>query len=189
MKKIEKFYARGDKIEIDFRTLCRDDKELVKTFKCGNNWIDKFVSTQSYKDKETVTYIALDVKLSKIIAILTVECTGIYTSHNSNSKRRNSVISAIGIKYFGVDVHYQSIPYSDDIADRTLSHQIFNKWMSVLIQFSREKIGARKVVLYSVPEAESFYKRFGFINFKSYMAKDDAASLNGCVPLYFSLVN
>lgn len=189
VKNNEKLYARGDEIDIEFRILNRDDKELVKGFKCGNAWIDKFINERAYKDKETVTYLAIDKALSKVISILTIECTGIYTAHSSNSKRRNSVISAFGIKYFGVDVGYQSIPYSNNEKDRTLSHQLFNKWMSMLILLSRTTVGAKKIVLYSVPEAESFYKRFGFINFKSYMAKDDAVSLNGCIPLYFSLVN
>lgn len=189
MKNNEKLYARGEEIDIEFRVLSRNDKELVKGFKCGNVWIDKFIKKQAYKDKETVTYVAIDKKLYKVISILTVECTGIYTSHSSNSRRKNAVISALGIKYFGVDVRYQSIPYSEDEKDRTLSYQLFNKWMSLLIEISRSTVGAKKIVLYSVPEAESFYKRFGFINFKSYMAKDDTTLLNGCIPLYFNLIN
>ena len=189
MKKSEKFYARGDEIEIEFKTLGKEDKELVKGFTCDNPWIDKFVKTHSYKDKETVTYAAIDKKLSKIISIFTIECTGIYTVHSSKSKRSNSMISAFGIKYFAVDIRYQSMPYSDDERDRTLSHQLFNKWMSILIMLSRTVVGAKKIVLYSVPEAESFYKRFGFINFKEYMAKDDARALRGCIPLYFNLIS
>lgn len=181
-------YARGDNIEIEFKILGVKDKELVKGFRCDNPWIDKFVNKHSYKDKETVTYAAIDKKLSKIISILTIECTGIYTVHSSKSKRSNSMISAFGIKYFGVDIRYQSIPYSDNEQDKTLSHQLFNKWMSTLIMLSRTTIGAKKIVLYSVPEAENFYKRFGFINFKSYMAIDNEHSLRGCVPLYFNLI-
>ncbi len=163
------------------------DKDLVRSFKCGNQYIDKFVRDLSFKSKDLVTYAAIDDKQNKLISVLSLACSGIYTMHSPKSPRKNSLISAFEIKYFATDVHYQKIPYSENEEDLSLSYQIFAKWMKDIIQISQNVVGAKKIILYSVPEAESFYRRFNFTDFKQFMAKDEQTSLNGCIPLYFNL--
>lgn len=185
--KTNKLYEYGEEIEIEFVILEREHKDLAKQFKCGNDYIDKFIRTISYKDKETVTHAAIDVKNNHIIAILTLVATGIYTEPSKLSKREKKVISAVEIKNYAVDMRYQKMPYSQNKSDNTLSYQILNKYIKDIFELSKHQIGIKKIILYSVDKAVTFYKRFNFHDFKKYMVRLDKRGIRGCVPMYFNL--
>lgn len=59
--------------------------------------------------------------------------------------------------------------------------------ISYMSDLSHEKIGAAKIVLYSVPQAISFYKRHGFKTFGKTMYGDEGYYVGGCEPMYFDL--
>lgn len=172
---------------LEFVVLERQHKELVKKFRCGNDHIDHFVKSTSFKDKETVTYAAVDTEKQLIVAVLTIVASGVYTNPSILSGRDETVLSAIEIKNFAVDLRYQKIPYSDVYDDNTLSYQIFNKYLKDLLELSRKVIGAKKIILYSVDDAVKFYKKHGFRDFRMYMARDYRREVKGCKPMYFNL--
>lgn len=185
--KISKLYEYGDAIEIEFVVLDRSHRELAKRFKCGNVYIDWFIHTIACKDKETVTYAAIDVKNELIISIMTLVASGIYTNPSKLSMREKIVIPAIEIRNFATDVRYQKLSYSNDYNDNTLSYQIFNKYMKDILEMSKNVIGIKKVILYSVDKAIPFYKKSRFKDFKKFMVRSDARSIRGCTPMYFNL--
>lgn len=186
-EKISRLFEYGEEIDIKFVVLEREHKDIAEQFRCGNDYIDKFVRSISYKDKETVTHAAIDVKNNQIIAILTLVATGIYTEPSKLSKREKMVISAVEIRYYAVDKRYQKMPYSQNKSDNTLSYQIFNKYIRDIFELSKHHIGIKKIILYSVDEAVDFYKRSNFHDFKKYMVRLDKREIRGCVPMYFNL--
>lgn len=186
-KEVSKLYQYGNDVILEFVVLNRQFKEIAKKFNCGNDHIDHFVKNSAFKDKETVTYAAIDNEKKLIVAILTIVASGIYTNPSIMSGRKETVLSAIEIKNFAVDLRYQKIPYSDFDGDETLSYQIFNKYLKDLLELSRKVIGAKKIILYSVDDAVKFYKKHGFKDFRIYMARDQRREVKGCKPMYFNL--
>lgn len=182
----KKLYEFADEIDVEFVILNRDSKELAKKFKSGNDYIDKFIRQNACKDKETVTYAAIDKEKQLIIAIMTLVASGIYFLHKPPSVRPNIVMPAVEIKNFALDERYQKTPLSAT-CDTTLSRMIFSKYMRDILELSKNTIGIKKIVLYSVDKAITFYQRFGFKQFKSYMARSDERAIKNCTPMYFSL--
>lgn len=184
MKKIH--YNYGKDVPLDFFKAEREHGTLAMSFKCKNDYIDKFVKKTACKDKESVTYLTIDTKENVIVAILTVVCSGIYTEPSILSRRERTVIPAIEIKYFAVDNRYQSLRFDAD-SDITLSKYIFSKYMKDIENIAHNIIGARKIILYSVPKAVNFYRYFGFKDFEKYMKKDEQRSVRKCPPMFISL--
>ena len=59
--------------------------------------------------------------------------------------------------------------------------------ISSIADFTDNICGGECIVLYSVPEAEHFYKRNYFQNFKSFMSPDQSIVNEDCVPMFYML--
>lgn len=186
-KNENKLYEYGNQIDMKFTVLDRSCREIAQKFKCDNQYIDTYIRKMSWKDKETVTYAVIDTKENRIISILTLVASGIYTVHHSTSKRPNIVISAVEIRNFATDIRYQKTPISEEDSI-SVSKVIFYKYLRDIVEMSKNVIGINKIVLYSVDEAINFYKYFGFKNFKKFMARSSAHSIKGCTPMYLNVI-
>lgn len=186
-KEIKLPYEYGNEVNVEFHKLTTENHKLVKRFKCGNKNIDSFVRHQSLKDKETVSYFATDKERNVVIAVISINCTGILMRKPNKRKNYQYMVSAIEVKYFAVNNDYKHLKYSNDAHDYTLSHQIFMHYINDIINITNDVCGATKIVLYSVPQAHSFYKRCKFKDFENYMEKDEQPYLKGCKPMFLSL--
>lgn len=186
-KKESKLYEYGNQIDMEFVVLGRDYRSVAERFKCDNQYIDDFVRNLSWKDKETVTYAVIDKGENRIVSVMTLVASGIYTVHTINSRRPNIVLPAVEIRNFATDVRYQKIPMSEEV-QTTLSKMIFSKYLRDILEMSRNVIGINKIVLYSVDEAINFYSSFGFKGFKKYMARSEARTVKGCTPMYMNVI-
>ena len=46
-------------------------------------------------------------------------------------------------------------------------------------------VGATHICLYAVPKAKNFYKRCDFVEFESYMNRDEKNFVRGCIPMFY----
>lgn len=179
-------YKYGNEIEISFIKASRNEKELLKKFKCGNVYIDKFIRNLSFKDKDTVTYLGIDTNLKKVISAITIACSGIYIERRKKFNIKKDILSAIEIKYFAVNQSYQKMHYSIN-NNRSLSFNLFQNYLNRITHIARNICGAQKIILYSVPEAITFYKKSDFIVFKKYMLRNENNIVKNCIPMFLSL--
>ena len=173
----------GQQIPVRVEVLTEGNRIFCKDFFCGNPAIDDYFRFEALDDAAAVTYLIIDDDRQKLLAALTVSCSAIFLSKR---QQLSTLLSAMEVVYFAVDVNYQGLRYRPGDG-RSLSHYLFSYLIEMLRGISRNNVGAAKIVLYSVPEAENFYRRLGFVPFKSTMYGDRGTFVRGCVPMYFDL--
>lgn len=163
--------------------LTKDYITLVQKFNCGNEVINNYLKNNAYNDSKATTFIVLDTKLNEIICYYSLNCSGFVIDNGNNF----TIYPAVEIKMFAIDEKYQHMPYSESIEDGNLSDMLFSEVIGFIYSFTDNFCGADKVILYSVPEAESFYIRNGFKRFESFMLQSTSLFLDGCIPMYLNL--
>lgn len=179
MKRVE----YGQQIPVRIEVLSPKNQRLTRDFFCGNPAIDDYFRLEAADDATAVTYLVIDENDEKLLAALTISCSAIFLS---KKHQFSTLMSAIEVVYFAVDVEYQGLRYRPG-DQRSLSHYLFSYLIEMMRDISREHVGAAKIVLYSVPEAWHFYKRLGFIPFTGGMYGDRGTFVRDCVPMYFDL--
>ena len=173
----------GQEIPVRVEVLSHANERMTRYFFCGNPAIDEYFRNFAADDATAVTYLIIDENNNKLLAALTIACSAIFLS---KKQQFSTLMSAIEVVYFAVDVDYQGMRYRPG-DERSLSHYLFSYLIEMLRDISRTSVGAAKIVLYSVPEAENFYARLGFVPFQSSMYGDRGIFVRGCVPMYFDL--
>lgn len=173
----------GQQIPVRIEVLRPQNQRLTRDFFCGNPAIDDYFRLEAADDATAVTYLVIDENDEKLLAALTISCSAIFLS---KKHQFSTLMSAIEVVYFAVDVEYQGLRYRPG-DQRSLSHYLFSYLIEMMRDISREHVGAAKIVLYSVPEAWHFYKRLGFIPFTGGMYGDRGTFVRDCVPMYFDL--
>lgn len=173
----------GQKIPVRVEVLTESNKRMTRYFFCGNPAIDDYFRQHALDDATAVTYLIIDTQNDKLLAALTIACSAIFLS---KKQQFSTLMSAIEVVYFAVDVDYQGLRYRPG-DDKSLSHYLFSYLIEMIRDISRGHVGAAKIVLYSVPEAYNFYRRLGFRDFDRNMYGDRGTFVNDCVPLYFDL--
>ena len=173
----------GQEIPVRVEVLTPSNERLTRYFFCGNPAIDDYFRLYAADDAAAVTYLVIDENNDKLLAALTIACSAIFLS---KKQQFSTLMSAIEVVYFAVDVDYQGMRYRPG-DERSLSHYLFSYLIEMIRGISRDHVGAAKIVLYSVPEAWTFYRRLGFIPFHSAMYGDRGTFVKDCVPMYFDL--
>ena len=173
----------GQQIPVRVEVLTEENRKFCKDFFCGNPAIDDYFRFEALDDASAVTYLIIDDDRQKLLAALTVSCSAIFLSKR---QQLSTLLSAMEVVYFAVDVNYQGMRYRPGDG-RSMSHYLFSYLIEMLRGISRNNVGAAKIVLYSVPEAENFYRRLGFVPFQISMYGDRGTYVRGCVPMYFDL--
>lgn len=176
----------GKDYSICIKILTDKNKKYVETFSCGNETIDSYFKEDAFEDATSVTYMFIDEDADKLIACVTVACSAIFVE-NDEEILFSTLLSAMEVKYLAVSEEYQHIPYNEDAARPSLSDYMFDFMLDHLWNISQKQIGAAKIVLYSVPQAVSFYKRHGFKLFGDTMYGDTGYFVEGCEPMYYDL--
>ena len=121
----------------------------------------------------------------KLIAFVTIACSAIFTI--SDHEQYSTVMPSMEVKFLAVDESYQHLPYNAMKNSPSLSDMMFDDMIMRMIDISRTIIGASSIVLYSVPQAITFYQRHGFKKFGDNMYGDEGLFIEGCEPMYLDL--
>jgi hypothetical protein len=175
----------GEQIPIEMKILSLKNRKYIKDFFCDNISIDDYYRNKAAVDNSSVTYLFINTSDNSTIACVTIACSAIFTDTDEQDVF-STILSAMEIKYFAVDESYKHIPYVKG-SNLTLSHYIFSYMLEYMREISHDKIGASKIVLYSVPQAINFYKRCKFKEFGDTMYGDEGYYVKGCLPMYYDL--
>ena len=162
----------------------------IEAFHCGNRNLDSLIRDDSVFGN-TVAYLFIDKDNDRLVAYCSLSCSGIMTVADDAEPDivdPRTIIPSIEIKFFAVDCEYRSLKM-EETSKRydTLSASIFQYCIYIAYKISTENIGAKALLLYSVPEAQNFYKRGGFQMFTEEMSRDNARFVKGCIPMYRNL--
>ena len=161
-------------------------EDLYKvSFNCGQDGIDSYFEEKLLTDHDAVSYCFwTDASKQELVGIASLSCSGIIIQ----SRNHFNITPAIEVKIFAIDEKYQHQAFPDDDGGAL-------NWSDYCLYYLLEKItdiaenicGASHVVLYSVPEAVSFYRRNGFQFFVDGMEKPCNLFVDGCIPMFLNL--
>lgn len=173
----------GKDINYSITRFAENYEQLVQSFDCGNEVINDYLKNKANSDTQATTFIITDNDNKRVICYYSLSCSGFVIT----SSGKFIIYPAVEIKMFAIDSKYQHMRYSEDIEEGNLSDLLFSSVIADIYNFTEEYCGADKVILYSVPDAENFYKRNGFNRFERYMLKSTSLFTDGCIPMYMSL--
>lgn len=156
----------------------------VQGFNCGNEIIDDYLKNRSFSDPQTVTFIIIDEDSNSVVCYYSLSCSGIVISHGTGGKI--TIFPAVEIKMFAIDEEYQHIKYSEE-DDVNLSDELFWLVIGEIYDFTDNRCGSDKIILYSVPKAESFYTRNSFKRFNNLFIPSSSLFIDGCIPMYMDM--
>lgn len=150
-----------------------EDEEIIENFDCEEDSINEFLkdyAKEYNKNGEGITYIVLDEELNKIVGYYTIKCNAIQTEKTNGDK---IVYPAVEITRLGVDKNYKK----KGNGSLCLGHAInqINELKSI--------VGIKMVFLYSLPEAEGFYYKFG-LRYLSSSYNQLECEDSCCTPMY-----
>jgi len=181
-----KSYNYGVDYSIKLRKVEYRDMDMLSEFKCEKPSIRKFIQRGCLTSRENVSYIFLDEENNAIIGFCSIRCGGISTiKYDEEDNEYVTSLPSVEITYFAIDERYRSLRFDKESNKyQTLSQILFLKMLEIISDISTNNIGATHICLYSVPEAENFYKRCNFESFKNYMKRDEKPYIKDCVPMF-----
>lgn len=182
-------YSYGKDVPLSVEILSSENMYLLQSFHCGDPNIDSCILDDARSPK-TVSYLFVNVEKDELVAYCSISCAGIvrHIEDLDTMELIPKTSSAIEIDFFAVSSDYRGLRFSET-SERydTLSATIFDYCITHILDISLTVVGAEMIVLYSVPNALSFYQHRGFTAFHSNMAQDKDPFLKGCIPVYYPL--
>lgn len=179
----------GLEYSISFKKVDPKDSNILKEFECENATIRNFARNQSIKSSKNVTYLFIDEENKTVIAFCSISCTGISITEleeDDEDKPYRTTIPSIGIDFFAVDERYRSIPLDETSGKYdTLSNALFLFMIDHIKKIATTVVGATHICLYSVKKAKNFYKRCDFVEFTTYMNRDERPYIKNCIPMFY----
>lgn len=149
---------------------------------CENEVINDYFTNKEQDDNDTVSFAFIDEEKKTLVALSSLSCSSIIME----SGNKLHLFPAVEIKMFAVNKEYQHKPvFPED--DQHWSSHCLDKIIFHIREFTDTYCGASRIVLYSVPKAESFYLRAGFKKFLEFMRPQDKSFLEDCTPMYMVL--
>lgn len=188
-------YKYGEEVEYKFNLLEASDKKKLKSFSCGNIKLDNFIQgdiipESSVINDDGLTFKVEDVKNNKIIAIISLATSGIIFKQTNYLK----LLPAIKIDIFAVDKDYQKMHYNKESEQDPnpsnhfyLSDCIMSEVIEHCNTISEKYALVNFILLYSDKKAYRFYQRNSFLNFESFMEKENNMKINDNIPMYIKL--
>ena len=155
------------------------------SFNCGQEYIDRYFSEKMFDDDDAVPYCFwTDEKKQDLVGIASLSCSGIVIK----SHEHFNITPAVEVKIFAVDEKYQHkvFPGAEEDGDHW-SDYCWYYLLDIIYGITECVCGASHVVLYSVPEAVSFYKRNHLEEFSALMTKPSNMFIGPCVPMFLNL--
>jgi hypothetical protein len=179
----------GNEINIEIEPFSSKHRKMCEGFDCGNDALNNLLKNaeEICGDGSSVTSVVVNKDESIIIGFYSLNASLLLYKPDSAFPKICG-FPAIEINTFAMDVKYQGLPYSDDEEDIfNLSDYILAKVISDIYYFSDTVIGAKFIILYSVPNAVNFYSRNGFKKINDYMLPLSDPFVNDCHLMYFEL--
>ena len=163
-----------------------DTASIFSGFVCGNEEIDQYFREQAQKDVQNVIYLYRNKINGDVIGAAAICCSGI----NVGGKALMQLIPAIKIDYFAIMESYHGLrfPGTEEEERFHYSDAFLCELVHEIHKIAERFVGARFIVLYSVPEAVRFYKRNLFSEFMDYMGAEQHGYIEGCEPMYMALL-
>lgn len=175
----------GKDIKIRKELLTDKTEHYTKGFICENDAVDHFIKYIATNDDSTVTYLYIDTEEDMLVAFVTIVCSAVFLTL-SEDEQESTIIPSVEIKYFAVNNPYKHMRYEKN-SPYTLSHEILIDSILHIRNISHTTIGAKQIILYSVPRAINFYTRCRFEEFREDMYGDLGYFVDGCTPMYLEI--
>lgn len=147
------------------KNLKSEHTNLIKNFDCGNQSINnrlKENASDLYQEGYGNTYLIIDQIKKELVAFVILKTTAM-VKYDDNVFKYN-LEPAIEIDTFAVDKKYQKKYQNieDKRLEYSISYLVFLHIMKYIRKIAEEKIGARYIIVLSIPEAKKFYEKQGF---------------------------
>lgn len=193
-----KYVNEIDENKLLMQPLTRDNYDLVKGLSCRNEILDDFLINDAIYERGTRTYLFIydDEGSKKILGFFSLSASGVSLISYKEGKgvkeeeqRYNA--SGVEIANFALDSEFHHM-YWSEISKKEgikfyLSDFLFTKVLEYITNDIIEVIGITFITLYSVPEAESLYRRRKFEYFGDFMIANNKRYLDGCIPMYIKI--
>lgn len=193
-----KYFEEIDIEKIKIESLTKENYYLVKDFCCGNEVFEEFLIKKSLTDYKTRTYIFVyhneDKKI--LLGYFGLSASGISIMNDGRqdiekAKAKKFNMPAIEITHFALceQFHHMFWDAEAEVEKEKyyLSDILLLQLLKYIISDVLLVVGASFIVLYSVPEAESLYRRSEFVSFEDFMIPDNKRYLDECIPLYLKI--
>lgn len=174
----------------------KEYSNMTSEFTCGEEPFDSYLNEEALEDRLNgggVTYIVIDQDENRLIAYYTISTSTVHFVDNydfeyedipDDEKRKHySPISAIIINMFAVNNIYQDCIYEGEVVSAKVLESIIGK----IYTMSTDIIGAKMIILCSVPDAVDFYKKSNFEELPSIYTLFDHIDLDGNKPMFLTL--
>lgn len=155
----------------------------VRNFECGLPYLDKYIQNKAIEETENgiaTTKVVIGSN-GNIIGYYTISCSAIIDIAGGEME----YLSAIELKMFAINNKFRGKLYPDEyFNDHKYSEIVLWKAIEDIDSIRRKHIGAKYIVLYSVPHAVKLYDNNGFSEFTEYMARNKDEFLKGCTPMF-----
>jgi GNAT superfamily N-acetyltransferase len=158
----------------------RSTRIFARTFDCGNSTLNSYLKKYAYKDNESVTYIIFNNSVS--IGYYTLTCYGIVKKNDLGIE----ITPAVQIKFFALDKNYQGELYPGK--NLKYSELLFSHVLEQISESAHKEFGAGYIILYSVPDAVNFYKKFGFVETPNEFIVSEQKKKEGCIPMWAKIL-
>lgn len=183
-------YEFGCDVKLCIEKMTLSATDLINRFDCGNENINYLIREDS-SEPHTVTYMYIDEAEQSLVAYVSIACSGILVDNSEFDgcdvaiTPESSIMPAIEIEYYAIDLAYQSLQFEKDSDPRmTLSYYIFMDMLERISDISLNVVGARAVVLYAVPDAVHFYEKCGLRRLQSGMSGRTDGFVEDCIPMF-----
>mgnify|MGYP000325302261 CR=1 FL=1 len=188
-------YSFGNKISYNYTLLRPEDYDKLQVFSCGNTKLDSYfhnelITNNTVNTDDGLTYKVYNSDTGDIIGIVSLAASGII-HHQDNYIR---LLPGVKIDVFAIDLHYQKIHYDEESKNSTnpddhyyFSDDIMGTFINLIRNISDSQLLVSFILLYADINAYRFYERNGFLNFESFMEKEQNMEINKNIPMYMQL--
>lgn len=188
-------YTYGEEVEYKFGLLESSDRYKLKSFRCGNEKLDKFIQEDIIlehivNNEDGLIFKVEDIKDHTLIAIISLATNGIVFKQTNYMK----VLPGIKIDVFAVDMKYQKMHYNKESEQDPnpdnhfyFSDCIMCEVISHCNKISEEYALVNFILLYADKKAYRFYQRNQFLDFETYMEQENNMEINENIPMYMKL--
>lgn len=151
---------------------------LMKSFSCGNEYIDTFLTQKAATSIDNTTHVVWDDEADIAIAAFSLACTSLNLLYGKNEVCES--IPAVEITYFAVDKRYQRTLLTENREDGYVSDLVMDRAMSLIYSVTDQYFAATYVTLYATPDSIHFYERNGFHIDEARYWRRRSYALDGC---------
>jgi len=158
----------NDEIDFYVDTEC----ENIDDFDCGFKVFNAYLKYKFLDDRAAIHYI-IDAQNDNLISYFSLLASCIFLNDYDDS----NVISAVELKMFAIDKKYRGLH---------MSERLLEAIYKTVRQYSLKYIGAKALILYSVPAEKvvQMYEASGFQKMTENFSMYKSSFNDGCIPMY-----